>query len=52
MKKAKVNKKWQAISQLLTKKNSLSVSIECVPEYKDGKQFKLLHSLEHFVCTV
>ena len=47
LKKEKVNKRCQAISQL-----RLSVTLKSGQKYKDGKQSKLLHSLEHFVYTV
>ena len=43
LKKAKVNKK--------TKELSLSVSLKRNQKYKDWKQFKLLHSSKHFMCT-
>ena len=51
LKKTKVNKKCQAISQLLKNELSLSVSLKRDEKYKDGKQFKLLHSSKHFMCT-
>ena len=50
--KAKVNKKCQAINQLFRNKIPLSVSLKGGQKYKDGKQFKLLRSLEHCVDTV
>ena len=52
LKKGKVNKKCQAISQLLRNKLPLSIFLKCGQKYKDGKQFNLLCSLEHFLCTV
>ena len=45
--KGKVNKKYQAISQLLRNKLPLSVPLKHGQKYKGGKQFKLLHSY-HF----
>ena len=51
LRKAKVKKKCQAISQLLKNELSQSVSLKRDQKYKDGKQFELLHSSKHFMCT-